>query len=58
MGRKESGFKEDKELYPEWINHALKLNNFILEQEDGMCLEPIVFLIKFEQFMNRHNEIC
>ena len=51
-------FKEDKELYPEWINHAKQTQQ--LEIRAGrwdVPGEPIVFLIKFEQFMVRQNDI-
>lgn len=58
-GQKESPwFKEDKDLYPEWINHALLSQKLqIRAGRWDVPGEPIVFLIKFEQFMDKHNEL-
>ena len=51
-------FKEDKELYPEWINHALHTEHLqIRAGRWDVPGEPIVFLIKFEQFIDKHNAL-
>lgn len=56
--RESPWFKEDKDLHTDWINYAFQNQN--LEIRAGrwdVPGEPIVFLIKFEQFMDKHNEI-
>ncbi len=51
-------FNEDKELFTDWIDHAF--HNQHLQIRAGrwdVPGEPIVFLIKFEQFMDSQNEL-
>ncbi|MDD4778283.1 MAG: glycogen/starch synthase [Fermentimonas sp.] len=51
-------FKADEDLYPEWREHAFKSQN--LEIRAGrwdVPGEPIVFLVKFKQFLSRQNEL-
>ena len=51
-------FKEDRTLYPEWCDDALQ--NQHLEIRAGrwdIPGEPIVFLVKFDQFLSKQNEI-
>jgi glycogen synthase len=56
--RESPWFKEDEELYADWINHASQTQQLqIRAGRWNVPGEPIVFLIKFEQFMDRHNEL-
>lgn len=51
-------FKEDEDLYPEWISYALQTQQLqIRAGRWDVPGQPIVFLIKFEQFMERQNEL-
>src|SRR5690554_6881885 len=51
-------FIEDKKLYSQWINHAKTSHNLqIRAGRWDVPGKPIVFLIKFEQFLDRQNEL-
>lgn len=51
-------FKEDKDLYSDWIDYAYQTKQLqIRAGRWDIPGEPIVFLIKFEQFMDRQNEL-
>ncbi len=51
-------FKEDKEMYAEWRDHAFQSQHLqIRAGRWEIPGEPIVFLVKFESFLSRQNEL-
>jgi len=51
-------FKEDKSMFLSWRNHAYQSQNIeIRAGRWDIPGQPIVFLVKFDQFLDRHNEI-